>query len=414
VESLIVMDAEQSSLRPPIYLDGHATTPLAPEAAAAMAPWWHELSANAHSPHAAGQNAAVAVEQARFHVARLIGADPGEIIFTSGATEANALAIIGLAHAARTARDNRHRIVVSAIEHKSVLESAHRLARDGFEIVIAPVTASGVVDLQSLARLVTDDTLLVSVMAANNEVGVVQPIEDVAAIVRAHGALLHIDASQQVGKLPIDLNIADFASISSHKMYGPVGVGALFISAATTLQPEPLFAGGAQERGLRPGTLPVPLIVGFGAAARVARTTLERDIGHARRLAEQMTEGLSSQQVSFIVNGLDERRLPGSLSLRLVGCDAASIIARLSPTVSIAEGSACTSGQITPSHVLTAMGQSAEIASQTVRILCGRYSTENEILAAAEAIGRAVQQETIAHWTGSPVGSVHEGLSARF
>lgn len=414
MESLTVMDAGPPSFRPPIYLDGHATTPLAPEAAAAMAPWWHELSANAHSPHAAGQKAAVAVEQARSHVARLIGADPGEVIFTSGATEANALAIIGLAHAALAAGDSRRRIIVSAIEHKSVLESAHRLARDGFEVVVAPVTPSGVIDLQTLARLVTDDTLLVSVMAANNEVGVLQPSKDVAAIVRTTDALLHIDASQQVGKLPIDLSIADFASLSSHKMYGPVGVGALFISAAATLQPEPLFAGGSQERGLRPGTLPVPLIVGFGEAARVARAALKRDAGHARRLAIRLTEALTDQQVSFIINGIGEIHLPGSLSLRLVGCDAASIIARLSPILSIAEGSACTSGQIMPSHVLTAMGQSAEIASQTVRIFCGRYNTENEILTAVEAIGRAVRHETIADWTGSPVGSGHEGHTARF
>lgn len=414
MDSPIAMNEDQPSLRSPIYLDGHATTPLAPEAAAAMAPWWHDLSANAHSPHGAGQKAAVAVDHARSHVARLIGADPGEVIFTSGATEANALAIIGVARAARAARDDRHRIVVSAIEHKSVLESARRLGRDGFEIVIAPVTPSGVVDLDILASLVNADTLLVSVMAANNEVGVVQPIEHVATIVRANGALLHIDASQQVGKLPIDLSIADFASLSSHKMYGPVGVGALFISAAASLQPEPLLAGGSQERGLRPGTLPVPLIVGFGEAARLAQAHLESDAVHVRRLADRLIANLSDRQVLFEINGLGEIRLPGSLSLRLTGCDGASIIARLSHAVSIAEGSACTSGQITPSHVLTAMGQSAEIASQTVRILCGRYNAENEILAAAEAIAHVVHDETIAHWTGSPVGSAHEGCTARF
>lgn len=414
MESPIAMNEDHPSFGSPIYLDGHATTPLAPEAAAVMAPWWHELSANAHSPHGAGQKAAVAVEHARAHIARLIGAHPGEVVFTSGATEANALAIIGVAGAARAARDDRRRIIVSAIEHKSVLESARRLGRDGFEVVIAPVTPSGVVDLDTLASLVNADTLLVSVMAANNEVGVIQPIEAVATLVRAAGALLHIDASQQVGKLPIDLSIADFASLSSHKMYGPVGVGALFISAAASLQPEPLFAGGSQERGLRPGTLPVPLIVGFGEAARVAQDHMEIDAEHGRRLADRLSTGLSDRQVLFVINGLEEDRLPGSLSLRLIGCDGASIIARLSHAVSIAEGSACTSGQITPSHVLTAMGQSAEIASQTVRIFCGRYNTENEILAAVDAIARVVTDETIADWTGSPVGSAHEGCAARF
>ncbi len=408
------MDTATTALGSPIYLDGHATTPLAPEAAAAMAPWWHDLAANAHSPHGAGQKAAVAVERARSQVASLVGADPGEIVFTSGATEANVLAIVGVARAALTARDARRRIVVSAIEHKSVLESAHSLQRDGFEIVLAPVTASGIIDLVSLKSLVTPDTLMVSVMAANNEVGVVQPLEAVAGVVRAAGALFHVDASQQAGKLQIDLNLADYASLSSHKMYGPVGIGALFLSSAAALHPEPILAGGAQERGLRPGTLPVPLIIGFGEAAQIAKGAIERDAAHARALATRLTNTLSDQKVSFLINGINEHRLPGSLSLRLIGCDAASIIARLSPVVSLAEGSACTSGQITPSHVLTAMGQSPEAASQTVRILCGRYNSESEILTAAEAIARATYSESGSHWTGSPVGSPHEGRAARF
>lgn len=397
-----------------IYLDGHATTPLAPEAAAAMAPWWHAQAANAHSPHAAGQKAAVAVELARGQIASLIGADIAEIAFTSGATEANAIALVGTARAAIRAGDTRRRIVVSAIEHKSVLETAARLAEEGLEIVTAPVKPSGVVDLQTLDTLCTADTLLMSIMAANNEVGVIQPIQQIADIARASGALLHIDASQQVGKTAIDLSVADLASISSHKMYGPVGVGALFISSAAEYRPEPIFAGGSQERGLRPGTLPVPLIVGFGEAARLAAGQMSADEGHARTLAARFVDGLRDQDIPFKVNGLNEPRLPGSLSLHLPGCDAASLIGRLSLTVSIAEGSACTSGQITPSHVLTAMGQSPEMASQTVRILCGRYNTIDEIDAAIEAIIAAAAAETIAYWTGSPVGSSHERRAARF
>lgn len=414
LESVTDMDAAITALGSPIYLDGHATTPLAPEAAAAMAPWWHLSAANAHSPHGAGQKAAAAVERARAQIAALVGADPGEIVFTSGATEANALAILGLARAALTVGDARRQIVVSAIEHKSILEAASRLERDGFEIIIAPVRASGIIDLEALVDRVTSDTLLVSVMAANNEVGVVQPVEAVAAIVRATGALFHVDASQQAGKLPLDLNLADYASLSSHKMYGPVGVGALFMSSAAQLQPEPLFAGGSQERGLRPGTLPVPLIVGFGEAAQLAKGALGRDADHGQALAKALTDALEDRQVIFEINGLGVGRLPGSLSLRLTGCDAASIIARLSSVVSLAEGSACTSGQITPSHVLTAMGQSPDAASQTVRVFCGRYNTEAEILFAAEAIASAVRSETGSHWTGSPVRSTYEGRAARF
>lgn len=404
------------SPRMPIYLDGHATTPLAPEAAVAMAPWWHAQAANAHSPHAAGQQAAVAVETARGQIADLISADVAEVIFTSGATEANAIALIGTARAATRGGDPRRRIVVSAIEHKSVLETAARLAEDGFEIIMAPVLGSGVIDLPALEALCTPDTLLMSIMAANNEVGVIQPIHRIADIARASGAMLHVDASQQVGKTALDLSVADLASISSHKMYGPVGVGALFISSAAEHRPEPIFAGGSQERGFRPGTLPVPLIVGFGEAARLAATQMPADEEHARALATRLAGGLRDRQVSFEINGLNERRLPGSLSLRLIGCNAASLIGRLSPSVSIAEGSACTSGQIMPSHVLTAMGQSAETASQTVRILCGRYNTIHEIDAAIDEIATAVaaETETIAHWTTSPVGSPHERRAARF
>lgn len=379
-----------------------------------MAPWWRDRAANAHSPHGAGQSAAIAVESARAHIADLVGAAPGEIVFTSGATEANALAIIGSARAAVSSGDRRRRIVVSAIEHKSVLECAARMEREGFTVAVAPVTRAGLVDLEALDRLVTPETLLVSVMAANNEVGVIQPLVQVADIARRHGALLHVDASQQAGKVALDLSLADLASLSSHKMYGPGGIGALFVSSAILRRPEPLFAGGSQEHGLRPGTLPVPLIIGFGEAARIAEARLAADGAHSQGLSKALVERLREHQLSFEINNLEGETLPGSLSLRLVGCDAASLIARLSGTVSLAEGSACTSGQIMPSHVLTAMGLSSEAASQTVRIFCGRYTTWEEIHTAADAIATAVRDENVANWTGPPVGSGHERRAARF
>lgn len=408
------MIAASPAIQRPIYLDGHATTPLAPEAELAMAPWWRATIGNPHSPHGAGHHAAQAVEIAREQVARLVGASSSEIIFTSGATEANAIALLGTARRAAASGDDRRRIVISAIEHKSVLGCAARLSTEGFEVVTVPVAPSGVVTPEAVARLLPGGTLLVSVMAANNEVGVLQPIREIAREVRSFDAIFHVDASQQAGKIGIDLSVVDLASLSSHKMHGPGGVGALFLSSSAPLRPIPLFAGGDQEQGLRPGTLPTPLIVGFGAAAQLAAERLQSGEGNEAALAERLVARLKGSSVAFKINGLEAERLPGSLSLRLEGCDASSLIARLASKVSLAEGSACTSGQIVPSHVLTAMGLSATEASTTVRILCGRYNTEAEIDAAADAIAEAVRNETVANWTDGPVGSADERRALRF
>lgn len=396
-----------------IYLDGHATTPLAPEAATAMAPWWSERAANAHSPHGGGQRAAAAVETARNQVADLVGAAPGEIIFTSGATESNAIALLGVAAAARAQGDPRRRILVSAIEHKSVLACADRLGQEGFEAVRIPVDDNARIDLDVLRRELDDSVLLVSIMGANNEVGVLQPLADIARLVRQTEALLHTDAAQLAGKQPFDASAFDFVSLSSHKMYGPAGVGALFVSATAPLRPRPLFAGGDQEGGLRPGTLPVPLIVGFGEAARLARLRLSADTDHATQLADRLVAALKIAQVRFRLNAPDAEKLPGSLSIQFENCDASSLITRLSNEVYIAEGSACTSGQISPSHVLTNMGLSKDQADKTVRIYIGRYTTAEEVDRAADAVAHAVRLEEVAHWTVPPVGSPHERLAAR-
>lgn len=375
-----------SELRLPIYLDGHATMPLAAEAAAAMAPWWSLRAANAHSPHRRGQEAAQAVEHARQQVASLVGASPSEIFFTSGATESNNLALLGMAAAARASSELRSRIIVSAIEHKSVLGCANELSHRGFSVSIAKVDSEGLLDLSDLERLVSEDTLLVSVMAANNEIGTVQPLEQVIAIARAAGAAVHIDAAQGAGKIPIDLEDADYASLSSHKLCGPPGIGALFVSAAAPYKPRPLFAGGTQEGSLRPGTLPVPLIVGFGAAAALAATDLIKNGNHQRRLAARFLSALDGRGVPYRLNGSATQRLPGSLNIQLPGADAASLIAQLSDRVCFAEGSACTSGEITPSHVLTAIGLMNDEAAASLRIYCGRSNTESEIDFAADAL----------------------------
>ncbi|MEJ6784005.1 cysteine desulfurase family protein [Aminobacter sp. Piv2-1] len=373
-----------------IYLDGHSTTPLAPEALEAMSPWWHAQAGNPHSPHLAGMLAAQAVENARSELASLVGSDPQELIFTSGATEANNIAIRGTALAALEGGIDRREIVVSAIEHKSVLSSAHSLRSAGFRIIEAPVTENGVIDILALERMVGDRTLLVSVMAVNNEVGSIQPLADIVRIARAAGALVHVDAAQGIGKVPFDCVDFDFASLSSHKMYGPMGIGALFVSSAAHVRPLPVLFGGSQEAGIRPGTVPTPLVVGFGAAARVSRSRLGTDATHSRTLSALFLEELRSRQVQFIENIPEPSRAPGSLSLRFPGNDAMSIIARAGDRIAISEGSACTSGKITASHVLLQMGLTEEQASETVRLYFSRYNTEADATEAALVLSQIV------------------------
>jgi cysteine desulfurase len=365
-----------------IYLDGHATTPLAPEAREAMLDAWSRAG-NAGSPHAAGALAALAVDKARSSVARLIGADPSEIVFTSGATEANNLAILGVSRAAVRSGDPRRRIVVSAIEHKAVLEPARALKQEGFDVIEAPVDHEGRIDLEEFTRLVNADTLLVSVMAANNEIGVIQPIKTVAAIARRAGALTHCDAAQAAGKVSLDVFDLDldYMSLSGHKMNGPFGVGALYV-VATAPKPLPLVLGGGQEGGVRSGTLPAPLIAGFGAAADIASFGLDRDAQHSRTLAERFTEELASHTVPFEVVCAASDRLPGSLALKIEGIDASDLVDALANEVFISAGSACNAGQFEPSYVLRAIGLTYEDARSTVRLLFGRY---NSILDAREA-----------------------------
>lgn len=366
-----------------------------------MAPWWHDRAANAHSPHRRGTEAAAAVEQARANVAALVGVAPQELVFTSGATEANNLAILGVADAAARVGDPRCEVIVSAIEHKSVLSAAMSLEERGYKVRVCPVGRDGRLDLGVLERMLSDQTLLVSVMAANNEVGTIQPIAALLPQVRAVGALIHVDAAQLVGKLAVDVTDYDYASISSHKLYGPMGVGALFISAAAQYRPRPLFHGGAQEGGLRPGTLPTPLIVGFGAAATVAADKLELDAAHTRALADRLVAGLEVRQIRFQRNVASEYQLPGSLSLRLEGVDASSLIDALVDTVCLSEGSACTSGQIQSSHVLSAIGLTHMEMRETIRIYCGRYNDNSQIDYAVAAIADAVHRTPLR--TGPPI-----------
>lgn len=379
-----------------VYLDGFATMPLAPEARAAMIAALDQVG-NAASPHSAGEAAAHRIATARRAVAELINASPTELTFTAGATEANNLALIGVAAAAVRFGDARRRIVVSAIEHKAVLEAAGHLTGLGFEVVKGPIGRSGVIDPRALATLVDNDTLLVSVMAVNNETGLLQPVAEIAALAHRAGALFHCDAAQAVGKIDCDVQAldVDYLSISSHKLYGPMGVGALYC-AAHALRPQPLTFGGGQQAGLRAGTEPVALIAGFGAAAAVATQRLAIDAVHNAELAEQLLAALAERQVRFTVVGQGNRRIPGGAAIAIDGGEAEVVCTMLARTVQLSTGSACTSGQLVTSHVLDAMNFSAKEAQSVLRFMTNRYSTAAEIEWAAGEIAAAVHRSALA------------------
>lgn len=366
-------------MREPVYLDGFATSPLAPEAREAM------IRASLHpgnagSPHRAGARASATLDQARLDVASLIGADTNEIVFTSGATEADNLAIRGLAMWAMHSRSSRRKIIVSAIEHKAVLEAAESLRACGFEVILAPVTAEGVVDVDATERLIDSTTLLVSIMLANNETGALQPVGSIATIAHREGALVHCDAAQAVGKIPIDVDEleVDYLSVSAHKMYGPMGVGALFVASGAP-KPNRLSYGGKQEGSIRPGTEPTYLLAAFGTAARLAKSRLLEDMEHGRTLAEAFCSDLTNRGMSYDIITGQASVLPGSICIAINDISADSIVSSLSSYASISTGSACTSGQLLPSHVLLSMGFSLKRARSVLRLYFGRYNTYDEI-----------------------------------
>jgi cysteine desulfurase len=381
---------------PPIYLDGFATLPLAPEARHAILAVW-EQPGNAGSPNAAGERAASIIADGRAQVAALIGAAPGEIIFTSGATEANNLALLGVVQRAATRDPVRKRIIVSAVEHKAVLEPARMLAEQGFPVSVAPVDINGRLDLAAFEALLGDDVLIASVMLVNNETGVIQPVAEAAALVHAVGGLMHSDAAQAAGKIAIDvLDLdVDYLSLSAHKCYGPMGIGALFVGAHAP-KPAPLMHGGGQQDAIRPGTEPVALIAGFGAAAKVARFRLEGDHLHGQLLIGKLLDGLESHQLRFRRITGDAEVVPGSAVLQLADVDADQLCASVARDVSLSTGSACTSGQIKQSHVLEAIGFSDIDARHVVRIYCHRYQAIDEIETAADRIFAAADRSRLA------------------
>jgi cysteine desulfurase len=376
----------------PVYLDNQATTRCDPRVLAAMLPWFTEQYGNPHSvEHVVGRNAETAVETARGQVAGLLGADPREIVFTSGATESNNIAIKGAARfAAKYGDQARRRIVTVATEHKCVLESVADLKDEGFEPVFLPVGADGLVDPDALREALTVPTLLVSVMAVNNEIGVVQDIAGLAAIAKEAGALFHTDVAQAVGKIPVDLTgwKVDLASVSGHKVYGPKGVGALFVRRRPRARVLPLFSGGGQERGFRSGTLPAPLIVGLGEACRLAGDKMAEDTARIASLRDGLLERLRGLIPGIAVNGSTDHRVAGNLNVTFPAANALEMLERM-PDLCVSTGSACSSAEVEPSYVLRALGLSDAAAGRTLRIGIGRFTSPADIDYAASALAAA-------------------------
>jgi cysteine desulfurase len=372
----------------PIYLDCHATTPVDPRVLEAMLPYFTENFGNpASRNHKFGWTAAVAVENARKQVAKLINASVQEVIFTSGASESDNLAIKGVAY---RHREGGGHIVTAATEHKAVLDSAERLAQEGFGVAHTRLRSDGLVDIEALKQAITAKTLLVSIMAANNEIGVLQPLAEIGRLCHERGVLFHTDAAQAAGKIPLDVEAMqiDLLSIAGHKMYGPKGVGALFVRRrGTKVDLVPITDGGGHEGGLRSGTLNVPGIVGLGRACEICRQEMPEESRRVAALRDRLKVGLLAGIVGIHVNGSLEHRLPNNLSVSFPGVDPGTLMAAVSD-VALSSGSACNSGTPEPSYVLQALGVSDEVAKSPIRFGLGRFTTQDEI---DYCLGRVVE-----------------------
>jgi cysteine desulfurase len=391
--------ADPAANIPPIYLDNQSTTRVDPRVLEAMLPYFTEDFGNPHSTsHPYGRLAAEAIERARGEVTTLIHADPREIVFTSGATESNNLAVKGAAHFARAHPQGgqpRDHIVILQTEHKCVLESCKELDREGFGVTYLAVEPNGLLSLAALEAALSERTLLVSVMAAHNEIGVIQPLAEIGELCRSKGVLLHSDAAQAFGKVPLDVEAMkiDLLSISGHKIYGPKGVGALYVRRRPRVRLVPLIDGGGQERGLRSGTLPTPLCVGLGRAAAIAGAEMAEEAERLRRLRDGLLRNLARRVPGLRLNGDAAHRLPGSLNLSFPGIPAPALIDAV-PSIAISTGSACTSATIEPSYVLRALGLCDSLANASIRIGLGRFTTAAEVDFAADALATAATRLT--------------------
>lgn len=375
----------------PIYLDCHATTPVDEKVLEAMLPYFTQHFGNPSSvSHAYGWEAEAAVKKARTTIAEAIGAIPEEIVFTSGATEANNLAIKGVAEAYFS--KGRHIITVQT-EHRAVLDPCTYLETLGFEVTFLPVQGNGLLNLDELEKAIRPDTILVSVMMANNEIGVIQPIAEIGEICRQHEVLFHSDAAQAIAKLPLDVQLmkVDLLSLTAHKVYGPKGVGALYVRRRNPrVRLAAQIQGGGQERNLRSGTLYTPQIVGFAKAVELGLAQMESESIRLFKLREQLWESL--RQLSGIyLNGHPTQRLPGNLNVSVEGVNGSALLLGLSSTAAVSSGSACSSTSTAPSHVLMALGHSETLASASIRFGIGRYNTETEIKQVAQSAIATIQ-----------------------
>jgi cysteine desulfurase len=390
-ESAQSQTALADGIKLPIYMDNHATTPVDPRVLEEMLPYFKDKFGNAaSSSHAFGWAAAEAVEAARARVARLVGATAKEIIFTSGATESDNLAIKGVAEGYR---QKGNHIITAATEHKAVLDSCKRLEKYGYRVTYLRVQKDGLIDLDEVARALEDKTILVSIMAANNEIGVLQPIAEIGKLCRERGVIFHTDATQAVGKMPVDVNkhSIDLMSISAHKMYGPKGVGALYVRKDPHLQIAAMIDGGGHEHGMRSGTLNVPGIVGLGKACAIAQEEMPKESCHLAGMRNHLRDRIMNRLDDVHINGSMEHRLPGNLNLSFAGVDGQSLLMGLKD-IAVSTGSACNSEALQPSHVLQALGTNDELIDSSIRFGLGRFNTDAEVDYVADRVVETVQR----------------------
>jgi cysteine desulfurase len=378
-----------SGIKLPIYLDNHATTPVDPRVLDEMLPYFSEQFGNASSRnHSFGWAADEAVKTARRRAANLLGASPDEIVFTSGATESDNLAIKGVAEACR---DKGNHIITATAEHKAVLDSCHHLEQSGFRVTYLPVQADGFIDLAALERALDDQAILVTIMAANNETGTLQPIAEAGKLCRERAVIFHTDAAQAAGKIPlnVDQQNIDLLSISAHKLYGPKGVGLLYVRKGVKLSP--IMDGGGHERGMRSGTLNVPGIVGLGRACEICQQEMPQESARITALRDRLRDKLFASLDGVAINGSSERRLPGNLNVSFAGIEGEELLTALDG-IAVSSGAACTSARIEPSYVLKAIGLSDELAQASLRFGIGRFNTEAEIEYVSDRVIEAVRR----------------------
>ncbi|KAJ3293621.1 cysteine desulfurase [Borealophlyctis nickersoniae] len=375
----------------PVYLDMQATTPMDPRVVDAMLPYMTHFFGNPHSrTHQYGWESEKAVEDARKHVADLIGADPKEIVFTSGATESNNMSVKGVA---RFYKNSKKHIITTQTEHKCVLDSCRVLQEEGFDVTYLPVQPNGLIDLELLEKTIRPDTALVSIMTVNNEIGVIQPIAEIGKICRAKKVFFHTDAAQAVGKIPLDVNAMniDLMSISGHKIYGPKGIGACYVRRRPRVRLEPIMSGGGQERGLRSGTVPTPLVVGLGTACKIAKEEMETDAKRVKALSDRLIKGITDKVSHIVRNGDPEKSYPGCVNLSFAYVEGESLLMALKD-LALSSGSACTSASLEPSYVLRALGAEDDMAHSSIRFGIGRFTTEKEIDYAIERVVQHVDR----------------------